>query len=492
MKHSVLLADEAATVRLAQDIATVLRPGDLVALSGDLGAGKTAFARALIRALAGDPGLDVPSPTFPIRIDYDLPRLAVTHADLYRIGAAEELDEIGLDDALADRALIVEWPDLLPDLPAERLSIRLEQEGSGRRAVLDGEGSWPARLDRTFEIRAFLDRSGWSGATRTPLAGDASSRAYERIERDGRAAILMNAPARPEGAPVQDGRSYDSLAKRARDVGPFLAIGSALRDRGFAAPEALAADIPAGLLLLEDLGSEGIVDAGGVPILERYEAAIDLLAAMHARPWSDTADYEGGRHTIPEYDREALLIEISLFPDWFGGRGGEPEFPKDQRASFLAAWSEILARIEAAPRTLVLRDFHSPNILWQEGRTGTDRVGIIDYQDALLGHPAYDVASLAQDARVPLDEEAEQRLKARYVAQRRRADPAFDEAAFDEAYAILAAQRATKVLGAFTRLALVEGKPGYQRHRARLKGLLRRTLTHPVLSGLRVWYDPYI
>jgi aminoglycoside/choline kinase family phosphotransferase len=119
-------------------------------------------------------------------------------------------------------------------------------------------------------------------------------------------------------------------------------------------------------------------------------------------------------------------------------------------------------------------------------------VGIIDFQDALIGHPAYDVASLSQDARVSLTAEQEGQLKARYIAGRRAATPKFDEKAFDRAYAILALQRATKVLGIFTRLALAEGKPGYQRHRARLKALIRRTLADPVLSPLRLWYEPYL
>jgi aminoglycoside/choline kinase family phosphotransferase len=235
-----------------------------------------------------------------------------------------------------------------------------------------------------------------------------------------------------------------------------------------------------------------ILDAAGAPILERYEAAIDLLVFMHGRVWPEELPLpEGGSYRLPPYDRDALLIEVSLFPDWFGAAAGEPPFPPKARERFLAAWSKVLDQVDDA-NTWVMRDFHSPNILWQAEATGTDRVGVLDFQDALIGHPAYDVASLAQDARAPLTEEDEARLKARYVAGRRGADAAFDAASFETAYAVFAAQRATKVLGAFTRFALVEGKPGYQRHRERLKALLRRTLLHPVLSPLRVWYDPFL
>jgi aminoglycoside/choline kinase family phosphotransferase len=310
-------------------------------------------------------------------------------------------------------------------------------------------------------------------------------------------AVLMNAPARVEGPPTYSGRSYDAVAHRAMDVRAFVAIDRALIAAGIRAPKILATDLEAGFLLMEDLGGAGIVDATGAPILARYEAAIDLLVHMHARDWpAETPLPEGTLYRVPPYDRDALLIEVSLFPDWFGGHasdeGREPAFPKDHREDFLAAWSRLLGTIEQPNSTWTLRDFHSPNILWQEGASGLGRVGIIDFQDALIGHPAYDVASLAQDARVTLTSDDEARLKSRYIAGRRAADPSFDVPAFERAYAILALQRATKVLGIFTRLAIAEGKPGYQRHRVRLKALIRRTLPDPVLSPLRLWYEPYL
>ncbi len=491
--YRFMLADEDATARLAEDIAAMLRPGDLIALSGGLGAGKTTFARALIRALAADPAYEVPSPTFPLRIDHSTPGLKVAHADLYRLEAAAELDEIGVEDALADGAVLVEWPKRLPHgLSGERLDLAFTLEGEGRRVEIAAAGAWPARLRRSFEIRAFLDRAGLLGATRHPLAGDASSRAYERVARNGTTSILMNAPERREGPPVAGGRSYDAVAHRALDVRPFVALDLALRRAGINAPEIQATSIDSGLLLLEDFGSERIIDGSGAPIIERYEAAIDLLVFMHNRQWpAEVPLLDGESYRLPAYDRDALLIEISLFPDWFGGYGGEPAFPPQEREAFLSAWADLIAGLDPAT-TWVMRDFHSPNILWQPRAGGLDRIGVIDFQDALVGHPAYDVASLAQDARVPLSADQEQHLKARYIAGRRADHSGVDKQAFDAAYALLALQRATKVLGIFTRLALAEGKPGYRRHRERLKALIRRNLSHPVLSPLRLWYEPYI
>ncbi len=488
------LRDEAATARLAEDVAAVLTSGDLVALSGGLGAGKTTFARALLRAIADDPALEVPSPTFPLRIDHALPRLKVAHADLYRLGDAGELGELGLDEALLEGAVLVEWPEALPaDLAVNRLDILLELEGAGRRAELAAHGSWQERLARTRAARAFLDRSGWPDAVRVPLAGDASYRTHERIRRVDATAFLMNAPARTPGPPVYGGRAYDDVAHRAADIRASVAIGTALRERGVRAPEIYGADPEAGFLLSEDLGGEGIVDAAGAPIMERYEAAIDLLVFMHTRRWPDEVPLpSGGRFRLPPYDRGALLVEVSLFPDWFGGHGGEPPFPPEEREPFLSAWDRLLDSIDLSATTWVMRDFHSPNILWQAGAAGIDRVGVIDFQDALIGNPAYDVASLAEDARVPLTEEQQAVLRNRYVAGRKEADAGFEAEDFDVAFAILGLQRATKVLGIFTRLALAEGKPGYQRHRAWLKTVIRRNLAHPVLSGVRLWYEPYL
>ncbi len=487
------LKNVAATERLAEDIAAVLAPGDLVALTGDLGTGKSTLARALLRAVAADPRLEVPSPTFALRIDYTLPRLNVVHADLYRVGKGSELGELGLEEALDHGALLVEWPALLPaDIAVSRLDVAMTIEGTGRRAELRASGDFAARLDRTLAVRDFLEGAGRRDAQRWPIAGDASGRAYERIRSGAESTILMNAPARPDGPPVRNGRSYDSLALRALDVRPFVAVATALRAAGIHAPALHAVDMESGLLLLEDLGRETILTPDGTADPERYGAAADLLAFMHARSWETELPLPDGTvWRVPPYDREALLAEVDLFSTWFAGTGGEPAFPEEMKEPFREAWSKMLDR--AGPETtLALRDYHSPNILWLPDATGLDRVGVIDFQDAAMGHPAYDLASLGQDARVDVPEELERDLIDRYVAARRRASPRFDAAAFEAAYAIFAAQRATKILGIFTRLALAEGKTGYQRHRNRLKKLLARTLRHQVLSDMRVWYEPFL
>ena len=192
-------------------------------------------------------------------------------------------------------------------------------------------------------------------------------------------------------------------------------------------------------------------------------------------------------HPIPPFDRQAMLIEASLLLDWYlpeaRGRAAEPA----ERAAFEAAWDRALERLRDKERGFVHRDFQSTNIVWREDRAGRERLGIIDFQDALIGPTAYDVASIALDARADIPPALEQATVAAYVAARQVAGP-FDREAFEEAYAIMAAQRNTKILGIFVRLFRRDGKPDYLAHLPRIRGYLKRVLSHPSLAELRALY----
>ncbi|NBN64983.1 tRNA (adenosine(37)-N6)-threonylcarbamoyltransferase complex ATPase subunit type 1 TsaE [Pannonibacter tanglangensis] len=499
---SLDLADEAATLRLADDLAALLSAGDLITLSGDLGAGKSTFARALLRAFAADPALEVPSPTFTLVQTYDLPRLTVSHLDLYRLDEPEEVLELGLDDLVATGAALVEWPEKAAGLlPRGALSLRFEpgQTDDGRRVIFSvadpaHAGRWGERLERTIAIRALMARAGFGFAARRYLIGDAAARTYERLHFDDRTAIVMNAPPLYTLAGPGETPSYGEIVHRARTVTPFLALTEELRRRGFAAPQIHAADEARCLIVLEDLGSDTLV-RDRAPIQERYEAAALLLADMHATaPWSETLPLpDGGSYTIPAYSRRALLTEADLFLDWYvPWRAGVPVSPDfvsaDLRAEYHALWNRALDDIAHAETGWVLRDYHSPNIIWREHRSGFDRLGLIDYQDCVLGPLAYDVSSLALDARVDMSVALERHLVEVYVAARRAVTPDFDADAFHAAYAVTAAQRVAKILGLFIRLNLREGKPGYMAHLPRMAGYLDRALAHPVLDGLRTWF----
>jgi len=492
-----LLATEDATRMLAEDIAAVLRPGDTLALQGDLGAGKTTFARYLIQSLADNSDLDVPSPTFTLAQAY-LPedlglRYAVHHFDFYRLETPDDVDEIGFDAALEDGAALVEWPQRAPDaIPADALWLSLAlSDGGQRTATLNSNfpEHWRGRLERTFAIRQFLNENRCGSARRRHLTGDASARAYERIWQHNECQVLMNAPAVPDGPPVRNGLPYSQIAHLAESVRPFVAIGRSLKTYGFSAPQFSAVDIEQGLLLLEDLGN-GKVVADDAPIGERYEVAIDVLVAMHRRVWPDRADLpDGSSHRLPLYDESAYLIETELYCDWYVPHiTGEAASPA-AKSEFVGLWRHLIENLDDSEDGWVLRDFHSPNLIWLPERDGIERIGLIDFQDALYGPLAYDVASLCQDARVTVSAELETHLTARYCAGRRADNPNFDEDRFRRDYAILAAQRATKILGIFARLNDRDGKPNYLRHIPRLHAYLDRCLGHAALSDIRSWYE---
>jgi aminoglycoside/choline kinase family phosphotransferase len=278
---------------------------------------------------------------------------------------------------------------------------------------------------------------------------------------------------------------------RATDVGPFIAVDAALREAGFSAPELYATDPGAGLLVMEDLGSEGVV-ADDSPIVERYRTATGVLAEIHEHPRpADLPLPDGAYHRLPVYRAEMLAVELELFLEWYFPHAvGRPAAPEG-RAAFEAAWATLFGRLAGAETSWVLLDYHSPNLLWLPDREEVRRIGILDFQDAMIGPTAYDVASLAQDARVTIPMDVERALVDHYLSLRRSVQPAFDAEAFREAYAILAVQRAMRILGVFVRLAEHAGKPAYLQNIPRVRGYLARGLDHPVLSGLRVWYEKH-
>jgi N-acetylmuramate 1-kinase len=490
-----VLANEPATRRLAAEIATMLKPGDLVTLSGDLGAGKTTFARALIRHVADDATMDVPSPTFTLVQTYALPRGTIVHADLYRIGDPGELAELGIDDVAESAIVLLEWPERAADaLPPDRLDIALTLTESlapnQRQMEITGHGTFAQRLERFAALREFLSKAGFADAKRAHVQGDASTRSYERLTLRDRKVILMNAPRRPDGPPVRDGKSYSAVAHLAEDMKAFVAMARALREQGLSAPEITASDLTRGFLLLEDLGTEGIVTGDPpAPIEERYAIALDVLAELHKRSLPGLLYVAPGiDYRIPNYDLDAFLIEAELLLDWYLPYRGRT-IAADARAEFARLWRTALSPAIKVPQTWVLRDYHSPNLLWLPEREGFKRVGMLDFQDTLMGPPAYDVASLLQDARVDVPESIEINLLGRYVKARLDADRNFVAPAFVQLYVTFGAQRATKILGIFARLDRRDGKPQYLRHLPRVWRYLRRCLMHPTLAEIKAWYD---
>ncbi|MEN0088338.1 MAG: tRNA (adenosine(37)-N6)-threonylcarbamoyltransferase complex ATPase subunit type 1 TsaE [Pseudomonadota bacterium] len=482
------LPDQMATEHLAQDLAMALAPGDMVFLVGDLGAGKTTFARALLRALASDPDYEVPSPTFTLVQAYDELPVPVLHADLYRVSDPEEVSELGLEEARDTHAILVEWPQNVgTELPAASLTVEFAGgETDARQVQLHfGTDDIAQRWKRSAKIRAFLvDALG--NVERARMLGDASARSYEIALTSTDRFVLMNDPALPQTPEAEPFRAYAAAFHLATDVRPFVAIGQLLEDHHFCTPKLVASDLDEGFLLLTHLGGGRILDGEGKPVTDKYVIAAECLADLHAQTWpSQTSLPDGSIHTIARFDVGAMQIGLSLLPDWWGR---ENALAQEEVERFYQLWAPVLEGFQTGYDDLVLRDYHSPNIIWQDGAEGAQRIGLIDFQDAVRGPGAYDLASIVRDARVTIPPTLQTQMLDAYVARARQLMPDFDEARLRRDVAALAAFRSSRLLGLWVRLDLRDGKPGYRKHEVRTKTYLAQSLTHPDLVELQNWY----
>lgn len=479
---------------LASRLAAFVSPVDFIALFGELGAGKTTFAQGLLPALGVTEA--VTSPTYGLVHSYAVPGRTINHTDFYRLGPGEE-EETGFREMCAGSIVVAEWPEIVQAaLPASRLEVRIEGDGCTRNVSLTGFGAWQKKLARFREMEAFLAANGWGDARCTAVRGDASARLFSRLDRGGETAMLMDWPPQTDGPPIRNGLPYCAIAHLAREGSSFIAISEWLRAKaGISAPAILASDLPSGLYLVEDLGDAvfGQLVAEGKALNPLYALAVDgLLALRVSKPPQALPSPRGLRYRVPHYGREALEVELELLLQWYFKLLTGAPAGREVTASFFEAWSPFLEWLDEQPKDLVLRDYHSPNLLLCEDRKGLRRLGAIDFQDAVWGHPAYDLVSLLQDARLEVPEESESALFERYRAGAVKADPGFDGTAFAKAYAILGAQRNTKITGIFARLSLRDGKHGYLAHLPRIARYLFRNLSHPALKPLSAWYEAHL
>ena len=481
------------TENFARMVSLWARPGLAIALSGDLGSGKSTFARALIQALAKtSEEFDIPSPTFPIVQIYDNTRVPVAHIDLYRLSTGAEVEDLGLTEFFSSHLVIIEWPDLLRDaLPEATLNLKFSGQGNERQCTISEGGTWSILFARNKAIVDFIKNSSWQDAKRNFFEGDASSRRYETLEKNDANALLMDMPQRPDGPPVKDGKPYSIIARLAEGITAVSAINSQLLDFGYSAPAIEIIDHHSGLAIIENLGGKvfGQMMRDGDDMREPLATAVEVLADMSAKSWPGVIELQNNqRHIVEAYDVNAQMIEIDLLLSWFWPymRGGEA--PQTIRHTFEEIWLKLLPKTKAQKPQWVLRDFHSPNLIWIKDRKGMGRVGLIDTQDAVMGHSAYDLASLLQDARVDIEFALADQLYLQYEKLRSK-QGSFDAREFEMAYAILGAQRATKILGIFARLSKRDGKPDYLKHMPRVSRYLARNLHHPQLRALAAWFE---
>lgn len=305
-------------------------------------------------------------------------------------------------------------------------------------------------------LEAFLANTTWANARRAPLAGDASNRRYLRLHlENGDTAVLMDAP--PE---------------KGEDVRPFVSVSEDLRSAGLSSPRIYAQDTEAGFLLLEDLG-DGLFArvVRQEPALEHtlYKAATDVLLALHDKPV---------RSDLPAYSPEVMTEMAALSYRWYLGGLGFPY--QESLARFKKAFQPILEVTAGESDVLIQRDYHAENLLWLPEREGIKRVGLLDYQDAMAGHCAYDLVSLLQDARRDVPMEIEEEMLNRYIQV-----SGCDQTAFRAAYHVLGAQRNLRIIGVFARLSLQSAKPHYIDYVPRVWHYLLRDLDHPANATIR-------
>jgi aminoglycoside/choline kinase family phosphotransferase len=308
----------------------------------------------------------------------------------------------------------------------------------------------------------FVRRAGWGDAGERLLAGDASFRKYFRLTRPRASAVVMDAPAPHE------------------DVRPFVRIGRHLGKLGLSAPAIHAIDEENGFLLLEDLGDDTFarVLAAGGDESELYQRATDVLVVLHRA---------GSRALLPglvPYAGEALIDAAMLLPEWYLPAASGRPTPDEEMAAYRAAWRACLANLPAMADTLLLRDYHQDNLLWLPARPGAKACGLLDFQDALQGHPGYDLASLIEDARRDVAPAVHADCLAHYLGE-----TGLDAQDFAAGYALMAAQRHARIIGLFVRLQERDGKPEYLPHLPRVWRMFERALRHEVLQPLRAWID---
>ncbi|CBI75717.1 putative ATPase/Phosphotransferase [Bartonella clarridgeiae 73] len=488
MNFSFFLESEEATILFAQDLALALKPGDLVTFQGDLGAGKTTLIRALIRTLANNFTMDIPSPTFNLVQSYQLPQFEVLHADFYRLSSIEEIDELGLHESRKENVLLIEWPEKGAEiLGPVTFAITLKHKDCGRYITLTSAVHANERLQRSFAIRAFLTTHGRSHIQRRFLADDASARSYELLDSGNHQEVLMNAPSMQMAQDVDS--SYANITHLAKDISQFVGISQLILDNGFSAPHIFAKDLKNGILILENLGCEGLLDQSGNPIEERYIACSELLATFHQKSWPLEKQFATFRLQIPFYDCQAMQAELSLLLDWYLPFQKKKTLNKEQREAFFTCWQPYLDLLIQGENTFVMRDYHSPNILWRKHKKDIDRIGLIDFQDGVSGPTVYDLVSLAQDARLFISSELEDKILNTYCSARHQALRPFDEDEFRKLYVLAGTQRVSKTLGIFVRLHQRDGKSSYLKHLPHLQNYLIRNLSHPILAPLQSLYQ---
>ena len=350
-------------------------------------------------------------------------------------------------------------------------------------------------FEREEARRSFLADHGFADARRERLPGDASTRGYERLHTpSGSTLIFMDQPPSlethpcpPEATPQERADlGYNALTRLAAGrVEAFVACAGYLRGLGLAAPEIHAFDAEAGLAVMEDLGDAlfaRLIEAG-TDEASLYEAATDVLTSLHHAKPPARLESQGACWPLLDYDELALITASEILIEWLPQFEPAVSFSPEAVAEWREIWRPVIARGAAGASVFCHRDFHAENLLWLPDRSGPARVGLLDFQDAVRAHPAWDLSMLLHDARRDVSPQLEAAVLKRYFAAR----PGLDRKAFMADYHALGALNVVRIIGIFARLVARDGKPRYRAFMPRLWRYLDRCLEEPAPPGLADW-----
>ena len=479
---------EKQTTDLAASIAKYIVAGDIIRLQGDLGAGKSVFARAVVRGLHSK-AEHIPSPTFTILQTYDDTRLPVVHVDLYRIEDESEVEFLELQPWIKHGVTLVEWPENAPnwfpesradnlfEAPTETdngstLTVKISQQDDGGRVFeLSGGKSWQQRLSLIDESlrrpstpqgrKRFVEQALGKGYVITPVSADASFRSYWRVKTEEGPKIVMDSPP-----PLED-------------VKPVIKMTHFLEGAGVRVPHIYAKDEKLGYLLQEDFGDTTLLDAvqnKGYDLEKWYEKAVDILIHMAL---SDPAP-------VRQYSHADLWSEAARFTDWYLPQAtGHATFTAD-RQQFHDIWLPLFDKIMDVPKTTTFWDYHAANLMVLEKEPGDsiDCLGVIDFQDARVGPVSYDLSMLLQDVRFAIPDDLEQHLIQRFVDG---LGGLVTMEKFMESYELVNLQRTMKIIGGFTRVAKRDGKDSYLKFMPRCWEIVDRAIQNPATTEVQAF-----
>jgi len=458
-------------------IAPIFEKGDLLALNGEIGSGKTTLSKHLINYLTETRIDEVNSPTFNLCQTYSKQDLTISHYDFYRLDSLQEIEDLDISDSIKNNFTIIEWANKFSSiLPKDHIEIQIKNKSHEREYKILFHGKYTKKITNHKNRLSFLSNSNCNFKKITNMKGDASNRKYYRVNDSKKNFVLMDA-------------SEDSIKKTttSKTITDFIVFGKYLEKIGLRVPKIYRFDIQKQLILEEDLGLTTYNELySKLSFEDLITPAIESLLILVHSNYRNINDLDGRAFQPHNFDEKVFINESKIFIDYYWPIVKNSICPEEEKFKFLSIMEQIYLDL-STDKTLILRDYHSPNLHYLQNEKGHRKCAIIDFQDALLGHPLYDLVSLAQDARFTISEDKERYIIDAFKDKFLFNDFQLSRSSFNEQYQILAIQRSLKILGIFARLSLLEGKNNYIIHMPRVVNYIRRSMDCGLLHNLTHW-----